>query len=174
MNASDTGRTGRRRSAGGALSSRVLLALGASAGLTAAVALPMAYQAHEARSETDQPSSPRVEVLGTSTVPEAAGIALREGLYWVSADGSAERVPLHGSTLSGRVQLVVDLTEVERVDFRLNDDAVVTDEEPPFQLDDEPIDTAALGPGPHDLVATVRFDDGRNELRQATFGVEQE
>lgn len=167
-------RSNRHRSAGGALSSRVLLALGASAGLTAAVALPMAYQAHEARAEAERVSTAAAEVLGTTTVPGSPDGTLREGLYWVDADGSAEPVPLHGSTLSGRVHLVVVLSEVERVDLRLNDDAVVTDTDAPFQLDDHPIDTATLGPGPHDLVATVQFDDGRNELRQATFGVEQE
>lgn len=174
MSSRDPGRSGRQRSTGGALSSRVLLALGASAGLTAAVALPLAYQAHEARTEADRVPAPRVEVLGTSTVPEVPAGTLREGLYWVDADGSVEPVPLHGSTISGQVHLVVDLPSVERVDLRLNDAAVVTDDDAPFRLGDEPIDSEALGPGPHDLVATIQFDDGRNELRQATFGVEQE
>jgi len=174
MTARDTSRSGRHRPTGGALPSRVLLALGASAGLTAAVALPMAYQAHEARAEAERLPPAQVEVLGATTVPEPSGAALRQGLYWMAADGSAEPVPLHGSTLSGRVHLVVELPGIERVDLRLNDDAVVTDTDAPFRLDDEPIDIDTLGPGLHDLVATVQFEDGRNELRQATFGVEQE
>lgn len=162
--------------------SRVLLALGASVVLTALVTLPMAYQAREARSEADGTGAANVEVLGTTASAGDAATSLRDGLYWVPAGPAvepggelpteADKVLLDGSTLAGPVHLLVDLQGIERVDFRLNDDPVISAADPPFTLGDEPFDTRELGRGLHQIVATIQFEDGRNEIRQATFGVE--
>jgi hypothetical protein len=70
------------------------------------------------------------------------------------------------------VYLFLELPDVRRVDFVLNDEAVVTDDAHPWQPDVEgdgrPLDLPA---GLHALTATVTFDDGEVDVRRATFTV---
>ncbi len=125
----------RRRGATGALSMRVVLALGASIGLTASVALPMAYQAREARRE--QAASvvpPTAEVLGTTTVTtDVVPAQLTEGVTWASIETPDSSRPLHGATVSGPGWIRIELDGVVRVDFRIGDGPVVTDTEAPWE-----------------------------------------
>lgn len=166
-----TTRASRRRDEGGAASQRQVLALAASALLTAAVALPMAYQAHEARNREEPIAAPAPEVLGTSTVPGEAPAARSDGLYW-SAPPSLDPVVLHGATVTPAPRLFLDVDDVVRADFRLDDGPVDTDSEAPFEVaDGRPVElgTGATEPSEHSLTVTVTFEGGRSEVRQAFF-----
>lgn len=174
MAATDNERQTRRAGSLGAVSLRLVVALGASTGLTAAVALPMAYQAQQAREQDaisrQGPAQPGVEVLGTTTVPDTA--VDHDGLFWAPAEGRQDRAELHRSTLSGEVRIVLDLPDVERVDFRLDDGGVLTVTSAPWWFPEQgTLDTATLADGEHVVLATIEFDDGRNELRRAEFTV---
>lgn len=158
---------GRTASQRGAASQRTLLALAASALLTAAVSLPMAYQAREARTQdrVDPRGTPAAEVLGSST--------LRPG----SADGSTlfvrigddEPALLDGATVPDGLQILLDLPGTVRADFRVDDGPVITDEIAPFEFDDgQPIE---LGPGTHSVTATATDGSGTTTLHQAFFTV---
>ena len=154
------------------LSLRFLLAFSASTVLTAAVAVPMAFQAHLARE--DQRAAfvdrPRVAVLGTNTVPDDEHAAVSsDGLVHVSSEGGAA-APLQGAELSGSFDLLLQLDDVARVDFALDDRPVLTDLEAPW-TPGEGGDPPTLEAGPHTLTATVQFTDGHVELRRATFTV---
>jgi hypothetical protein len=169
-----TTRASRRRDEGGAASQRQVLALAASALLTAAVALPMAYQAREARNREDPTGAPAPEVLGTSTVPGEAPAARSDGLYW-SAPPSLEPIVLQGATVTGAPRLFVDVDEVVRADFRLDDGAVESDTAAPFEVaDGRPVELVASGTGTseHSLTVTLTFDGGRSEVRQAFFSAD--
>ena len=153
---------------------RVVLALGASLGLTASVALPMAYQAREARRE--QAASvvpPTAEVLGTTTVTtDVVPAQLTEGVTWASTETPASSRPLHGATVSGPGWIRIELDGVVRVDFRVGDGPVVTDTEAPWELPSSgPIDPATLAEDDTRVVATVSYGDRRSEVRQADFDV---
>lgn len=166
-----TTRASRRRDEGGAASQRQVLALAASALLTAAVALPMAYQAREARTKDEPTSSPRPEVLGTSTVPGERPAVPSDGLYW-STPPALDPIVLHGATVTPAPRLFVDVDGVVRADFRLDDGQVQSDTEAPFELaDGQPVDlgTDGTGPSDHSLTVTITFEGGRSEVRQAFF-----
>jgi hypothetical protein len=80
-----------------------------STGLTAAVALPMAYQAHLAREPGAGGRRPPAEVLGTTTVPGRTGRA-RRGAVLGRGDGSDEPDrPCTEQTLSGEFWLALEL-----------------------------------------------------------------
>ena len=154
------------------LSLRFLLAFSASTVLTAAVAVPMAFQAHLARE--DQRAAlverPPIAVLGTTTVPETpGGVVSSDGLVHVSA-GSGEAQALDGAELTGTFDLQLQLDDVARVDFALDDQPVVTVLEAPWQAGEAPA-TPTIDAGQHTLTATVTFADGHVELRRATFTV---
>ena len=156
------------------LSLRFLLAFSASTVLTAAVAVPMAFQAHLAREEERVASveRPPVAVLGTTVVPDSHDhpAVSAEGLVHTGADG--EQRPLDGAVLSGSFDLLVEVAGLERVDFVLDDQPVVTDHEAPWQPTADGEDAPTLAEGEHTLTATLRFADGNVELRRATFRVE--
>ncbi len=166
-----TTRASRRRDEGGAASQRQVLALAASALLTAAVALPMAYQAHEARTRDEPTRGPVPEVMGTSTVPGEAPAARSDGLYW-SAPPSLEPVVLQGATVTPMPRLFLDVEDVVRADFRLDDGVVESDSEAPFEVaDGRPVQLGASGaePSAHSLTVTITYEGGRSEVRQAFF-----
>lgn len=172
--ADDTTRRNRRANSLGAVSLRLVVALGASTGLTAAVALPMAYQAHQSRVDAERESArTAVEVLGRTTVPEDQSVVPADGLYWVGVELGTDPSPLHESTVPGDVRLIVDLPELTRVDLRVGDGPVITLESPPWQVPAEDADpSGVLEAGEQVAVATLSFADGRDELRRAEFRVE--
>jgi hypothetical protein len=144
-----------------------LLALAASALLTAAVALPMAYQARESRTrdQVDPPGSPAAEVLGSSTL--RPGAADSSTLFARTGEGGP--VLLHEATVPDGMQILLDLPVTVRADFRLNDGPVVTDSVAPFELDDGQL--IELGPGAHAVTATATDASGTTTLHQAFFTV---
>lgn len=149
----------------GAASQRLVLALAASALLTIAVSLPMAYQAREARQQEAPASGPEVEVLGTSTVPLNAPRS--DALHWKVDD--FQPLPLAGAEVPDRAQLLLIEGEVVRVDFTLDDGPVQTVRHAPFEVPGDV--SGVLSPGAHTLTATVRYDDGHVEVQQASFAV---
>lgn len=156
------------------LSLRFLIAFSASTVLTAAVAVPMAFQAHLARQEHEAPAidRPAISVLGTSTVPVDPGPEVRSDGLVAVLEPVGERVALEGAELPTGAHIEVDLPGVARVDFVLDDGEVLTDREAPFSpLAEGDHDTVGLDPGAHVLGATVTFEDGRVELLAATFRV---
>lgn len=158
-------RATRRRGQRGAASQRLLLALGASALLTAAVSLPMAYQAYEARQQDEpgQATQPDPEVLGTTTVRPSA--ARSDTIYWQLEPSGPEL--LHESDVPDGPRIFLDLDDVVRADFRLDDGPVMTDTTEPFELDDgAPVQ---LDPGPHSVTVTVTDAEGVSTLHQAFF-----
>ena len=161
----DTARAKRRRGQRGVARQRLLLALAASGLLTAAVALPMAYQAQQARERDARVGETRqAEVLGVTTIK--APEAVTDTLFWRSEpDGSAAL--LHAATTPTEVLVSLEDSEVVRADFRLDDGPVQTDDTSPFELDDG--DVVSLAPGDHSLLATVSYADGRTSLHQAVF-----
>lgn len=161
-----SGRASRRRGQRGAASQRVVLALAASALLTAAVTLPMAYQARQARLEQERPpvSSERPEVLGTTTIRQPE--AITDELFWELASGPGPE-PLHLATVPGSPRIFLRSTDVVRADFRLDDGPVESDRATPFELNDgAPV---RLEPGQRSLTVTVTYTDGRSALHQAFF-----
>lgn len=145
---------------------RVLLAIGASLGLTAAIAIPMAYRASRADDEAARESS--AEVMGTTVERDDLR---RSGLYW-STDPEGDGEALHGAEIRRGAYVWLALDGVARVDFRVGDGPVETDREAPWQVNDgEPLDVEDLGTGSHSVTATVTFTDGRAEVRQARFVV---
>ena len=133
----------------------------------------MAYQAHEARTREEPTRAPAPEVMGTSTVPGDAPAARRDGLYW-SAPPSLEPVVLHDATVVPAPRLFLDVADVVRADFRLDDGAVESDTEAPFEVaDGRPVElgTGGTGPKAHSLTVTITFEGGRSEVRQAFFSV---
>jgi hypothetical protein len=144
---------------------RLLLALAASGLLTAAVALPMAYQAQQARERDAQVSDTRkAEVLGITTIK--APEAVLDTLFWRGEPIGGDSL-LHAATTPTQVLITLKDAEVVRVDFRLDDGPVQTDDASPFELDDG--DVVSLAPGDHSLLATVTYADGRTSLHQAIF-----
>lgn len=155
----------------GSVSLRVVLALAASTGLTAAVALPMAYQAHAARDEREA-RQPPTAVLGTSTVPTGPEVTPSDGLYWRKDAPIMPAAEVEGAVIDGPARIFVDAPELVRVDIRLGDEPTRTDFEAPFELrDDAALDVAALDAGVHTVTATLTYGDGSSDLRQATFSV---
>lgn len=154
------------------LSLRFLLAFSASTVLTAAVAVPMAYQAHLAREEQDRPQiERRPSVLGTTTVPGPADVSPADGLF-VRDAATGESRPLGGAELTGAFELFLELPGVARVDFVLDDGPVITDRAVPWQpFAPESGPPQQIAEGEHVLRATVTFDNGRVEARWATFDV---
>jgi hypothetical protein len=150
----------------GAASQRLLLALAASALLTAAVSLPMAYQAHEARQpqEVEQRGVPSgVEVLGTTTIKQPEVVT--DQLYWQLASATPE--VLHQATVVGAPRVFLQAPDVVRADFRLDDGPVETDTTAPFELHDgAPVQ---LDTGAHSVTVTVKYANGQSQLHQATF-----
>lgn len=146
---------------------RVLLAFAASAVLTAAVSLPMAYQASEARRQQAEPMpEQRVQVLGTSV--DRVAEPLTEDLYW-QADTAAPPTRLHRATLTSAPRISLREPDVVRADFRLDDGPVISDRTAPFELNDgEPVE---LQPGERSLTVTVTYTDGRSVLHRASFTV---
>ncbi len=156
----------------GSVSLRVVLALAASTGLTAAVALPMAYQAHAAQDEQDRRTPPAAVVAGTSIVPEAPDAVSSDGLHWTTGAPELPAAELAGATLAEPVRIFVAVPQLIRVDIRLGEEPTRSDFEEPFELrDGQALDAGALEPGEHTVTATLTFDDGRTALRQATFSV---
>lgn len=155
----------------GSVSLRVVLALAASTGLTAAVALPMAYQAHAAQDEREGRPQP-VTVLGTSTVPGDPAVVTSDGLHWTTGAPELPAADLAGAVIVQPVRIFVAVPQVVRVDIRLGDEPTRSDFEEPFELrDGQPLEVAGLEPGEHTVTATLTYDDGRSDLRQATFSV---
>jgi len=144
---------------------RLLLALAASGLLTAAVALPMAYQAQQARERDAQVGDVRpAEVLGVTTIK--APEAVLDSLVWRS-EPSGSAALLHAATTPTEVRISLRDSQVVRADFRLDDGPVQTDDINPFELDDG--DSVSLEPGDHSVLATVTYADGRTSLHQAIF-----
>ena len=155
----------------GSVSLRVVLALAASTGLTAAVALPMAYQAHAAQDERDRRPTP-VAVMGTSTVAGDPDVVLSDGLHWTTGEPELPAADLSGAVIDQPARVFVAVPELVRVDIRLGDEPTRSDFDEPFELRDGiPLDVAELEPGEHTVTATLTDDDGRTALRQATFTV---
>lgn len=155
----------------GSVSLRVVLALAASTGLTAAVALPMAYQAHAAQDERAGRPQPAA-VLGTSTVAGDPTPVASDGLHWTTGPPELPAADLAGAVIVQPVRIFVAVPQVVRVDIRLGDEPTRSDFEEPFELrDGESLDVGALEPGEHTVTATLTYDDGRTDLRQATFSV---
>lgn len=156
----------------GSVSVRVVLALAASTGLTAAVALPMAYQAHAARDEREQQvPQPRLAVAGTSTVPDRSHVR-SDGLHWTTGVPELPAAELAGAELRGPVRIFVSAPDLVRIDIRLGEEPMRSDVEEPFELrDGAALDTGELEAGRHTVTAALTFDDGRTDLRQATFSV---
>jgi hypothetical protein len=157
----------RRRDERGAASQRLVLALAASALLTAAVSLPMAYQAHEARqsdeAEQQRVAEPPAEVLGSTTIKQPE--AVTDDIYWQLA--SADPELLHQASVQGTPRVFLQADDVVRADFRLDDGPVETDTTEPFELSDgAPVRFAG---GQHSVTATVTYADGRSQLHQAFF-----
>jgi hypothetical protein len=154
------------------LSLRFLLAFSASTVLTAAVAVPMAFQAHLAR-ENDRAVRDRIPmVLGTTTVPGRPDSAIPSDGLLAASEPDGPRVSLDGAEVSGDVHLFLELPGVERVDFVIDDGPVVTDRSAPWQPVDDDSDTGLrVEPGERTLTATVTFTDGRVEARRAIFTV---
>lgn len=145
----------------------MLLALAASALLTAAVSLPMAYQAREARNrdQNEPPRTPAAEVLGSSTVRPS--VADSGALVWWTDDGDAQ--PLNEATVPTVVRIALELPDTVRADFRLDNGPVVTDAAAPFELDDgRPVE---LAPGPRSVTVTATDASGTTTLHQAFFTV---
>ncbi len=161
---------GRSRPQRGATNQRLILALAASALLTAGIALPMAYQASEARRANLARVDERVEVLGTTTVrPDEEG-AVMAGELVFSEPGSVVAEPLDGAVLRGPVVISLRSAQIARADFRLDGGPFEIDVEEPWQLrDGAPIDTPELVAGPHSITVTVTTADGRSDVRQAFF-----
>lgn len=133
----------------------------------------MAYQAHEARTADEPEPSPSPEVLGTSTVPDEEPAVLSDGLYW-SNPPALDPMVLHGATVSPAPRLFVDIDDVVRADFRLDDGEVETDTAAPFEVDDGqpvPLGTGGAEQSDHSLTVTITFESGRSEVRQAFFSV---
>jgi hypothetical protein len=144
----------------------VVLALAASALLTAAVSLPMAYQAREARQQTENPPvrGDRPEVLGTTTIREPE--AVTGDLFWELPPDTSP-APLHLATVPGAPRIFLQGDDVVRADFRLDDGPVESDRSAPFELSDgAPV---VLPPGGRSLTVTVSYGDGRTVLHQAFF-----
>lgn len=170
--AEETGTKSPLQAAREPLSLRFLLAFSASTVLTAAVAVPMAYQAHLAREERDRDRRRQIEppavVLGATTVPSADP---GDGLF--ARDPATEQSrSLDGAELTGAFELYLALPGVVRVDFVLDDGPVVTDRAAPWQpFEPESSPPEQISEGVHILRATVTFDDGHVETRVATFDV---
>jgi hypothetical protein len=165
------GRKGPLQAAREPLSLRFLLALCASTVLTAAVAIPMAFQAHLAREQAQEqesriPPSPRV--LGATTVPAEPTVRIPDDGLVVSAGGDTP-VRLQGATVSAGEAVAVALPDVQRVDFVLNEGAVVSAREEPWELLTG--GESGLPVGEHSVTAVVTFSDGRIEARRADFSV---
>lgn len=159
------------------LSLRFLLAFSASTVLTGAVAVPMAVQAHIAREDQGSSELEVPMVLGTTTVPQADPSDLPPDGLFVRLPGSDERALLDGAELSGQFELNLELPDVVRVDFVLDDGDVITDRAEPWAPfpgegdDTEPSPPEPISAGEHILTAAVTFTDGRIELRRANFTV---
>jgi hypothetical protein len=151
------------------LSLRHLLALCASTVLTAAVAIPMAFQAHLAREEQPVPRIRQPpQVLGATTVPPEPAVRIPDdGLVAPGVDGTP--MQLRGATVSPGQAIAVDLPDVQRVDFVLNGGTVVSTREAPWEL--LAGDYGDLPAGEHTVTAVVTFSDGRVEARRADFSV---
>ena len=158
------------------LSLRFLLAFSASTVLTAAVAVPMAVQAHLAREEQGPPAIEAPVVLGTTTVPADPANLDPDGLFVRAEDGD-ERSLLDGAEVSGEFEVLLDAPDAVRVDFVLDDGDVVTDRVEPWAPfpgegdDPQPTPPEPLPAGEHVLTAAVTYADGRVELRRARFTV---
>ena len=148
----------------GAASQRLGLALAASALLTVAVSLPMAYQAHEARQQEGRPSGPQVEVLGASSVPETT--PRTDTLFWQQGAGVPQLLDQAEVPRSAQL-LLVDEEEVVRADFCLDDGAVETIRGGPYEISADT--AAALTPGEHTLTVTVTYADDTVELHRVSF-----
>ncbi len=158
-------RANQRRGRGrrGAASQRLVLALAASALLTIAVSFPMAYQANEARQRAGTPNGPPAEVLGTSTVPESA--PRTDALFWQQGEGTPQ--PLDKAEVPGSAQLLLVDEGVVRADFRLDDGAVETIRDAPYEISDEA--AGGLAPGEHTLTVTVSYADDTVSLHRVSF-----
>lgn len=163
---------GARRARGrqrGAASQRLLLALSASAILTAIVTLPMAYRAHEGREQTElERATPPASVLGTAV--ERDDPPVHGDLYWASSTDGAP-APLHDATVQGAPRLLATGEDVVRADFRLDDRPVHTDRAAPWELDGgTPVELGTPGAETsHSLTVVLTHPDGRSTLRQAFF-----
>ncbi len=146
----------------GAASQRLVLALAASALLTIAVSLPMAYQAHEARQQ-DGATGQQVEVLGTSTVPES--VPRTDALYWQLGDAAPQL--LDQAEVPASAKLVLEDDDVVRADFALDDGAVETVRDSPYEIHGE--SSPELTTGEHTLTVTVSYADGDVALHRASF-----
>jgi hypothetical protein len=153
----------------GAASQRLLLALSASAILTAVVTLPMAYRAHEGREQTEtERATPAPRVLGTAVEREDPSV--HGDLYWASPTEGTP-TPLHDATVRGAPRLLATGDDVVRADFRLDDGPVHTDRAAPWELDDgTPVELGTPGAETsHSLTVVLTHPDGRSTLRQAFF-----
>jgi hypothetical protein len=187
----------RRTDRSGAGLGRVLSAVAITVVVTAAVTVPMAYQARSARD-----SGPAPSVVTEPTVPaQVAGITLtRDQLVdepariavlepaddvRVSTDGVAgEARALDGAQLPiDDVWIIVPRPDAEVVRFWLNDasgsgppDQV--DQQVPFTLVSGPddgapaaLDTAALPTGPNTILVEITSGDGTVKYQIASFRV---
>lgn len=142
---------------------RRLLALGVSLVATLGVAVPLAYQAHEARTvdvrpapSRTRPSDPPAAVLPTTTintVPE---------LRWASATGTVEGAPLDGATVRDEIWVTLDIPDAVRVEFWIDpgrrlDAPAGVDDRAPFTLST----AGSRTPGTYD---THRLDDGDHRI----------
>jgi hypothetical protein len=180
---------------------RVLGAVLISLGVTAAVAVPMAYQAGSARDRaTDTTPGPSGGVSEPSVPAQVAGITLtREQLLaeparitttlppanvLVSDDGVDRGLePLDGARLQDpTVWIVVDRPDAVVVRFWLNEPAGTTapdrvDELAPFtasgpdEREPAPVDTGRLATGTNTVLVEITTSAGAVEHQLATFRV---
>lgn len=159
---------------------RRLLALGVSFVATAAVTVPLAYQAHESRSvatpTTVARPQPPPSVLPTTTINTVPA------LRWARSAGGSQPEPLDGATLDDVVVVSVDAEDAVRVEFWIDPGTTSTppdwvDDRPPFTLSVEAsatvgtYDTHRLSNGDHSIEVLVVRSDGDKVRMVSRFRV---
>ena len=111
-------------------------------------------------------------MLGNHSVHPDPTVVPSDGLHWTTGAPELPAAELAGAQITGPVRIFVSAPRLSRIDIRLGEEPTRSDFDEPFELrDGETLDAGALEPGDHTVTATLTFDDGRTDLRQATFSV---
>ncbi len=170
---------------------RLLIALVVGLAATIAVTVPLAYQAHAARSSTPptaRPTAPLVTMTPRTrpdpppSVLPTTTINTTPALRWTTAPPDAEPADLDGATLRDRVVLSVDALDAVRVEFWIDPGRrlrrpVVVDDTPPFVLTNastptpDGFDTRRLTNGDHVIEVRIVRENGTSVRITGRFQV---
>lgn len=174
----------------GSVRHRRILASGVSLLATLAVTVPLAYQAHEARSDRRAPATrtpvtapPPVRRDPTASVLPSSIENPLPSLRWASTVDDPDPAPLDGATLHGAVVISVDAAAGVRVEFWIDRTIgtirpMHTDDRAPFTLSavatdsDSAYDTRRLRNGAHVVAARVTYPGGAQIDAFGTFTVD--